>query len=223
MHFLKWGNGKKQIVCLHGWPGEGSKWAELASHLVRENSMIWALDLPGWGDSEIEFEMKLEDYANELKKFIEENEINKPILIGHSFGGKLAIKFTNLYPDDVYKLVLISSSGIIEKNGLSNLVKNFIWRRNHPWINSQDYKKASEIKKNTFEKVVVEDVMKEASTITCPTLLIYGNYDKITPFKIGETFRDVINNSKLEIVEGDHTIAFRNVHQIVPLISMFID
>lgn len=230
MHYIKWGNGDKNIICLHGWPGDSTKWAELASHLVNNDKSIWAPDLPGWGQTELSEVYTLEKYANQLKKFVEQNSIYNFILIGHSFGGRVAIKYASMYPEDIKKLILIASAGIVDKTwhvkiriGIAKIIPNFVKKQFHPWLGSRDYQESNGDKRKTFVNVIKEDLQIVSSTINCQTLIIWGDQDRTTPVKYGKIFNNLIKNSKLEIINGDHGLPYRKPHVIAPLIHNFIN
>src|SRR3989344_5885835 len=203
MQFLKWGSGHQHVVCLHGWPGEGAKWSELASHLSNPQTTIWAPDLPGWGGTPLESDMTLQDYADAVKQFLDQHQISRPIIIGHSFGGRVAVKFANLFPEDLSKLILIASAGVVNRSWhvkariwLSNKVPGLIKNYFHPWIGSFDYRHASRFKRQTFKNIVNEDLQAAAATITSPTLIIWGEQDHTTPISYGQLFHQLIRNSK---------------------------
>lgn len=230
MHFIKWGTGNTDVVCLHGWPGDSTKWAELSSYLDNQNLSIWSLDLPGWGKSSLDQVFTLKDYANYLKKFLEKHNILNPILIGHSFGGRVAIKYVNIYPEDINKIILISSAGIVDQSlheqlriKFSELLPSFIKNNLHPWLGSYDYRQANKHKRQTFNNIVTEDLRALISSINCPTLLLWGDEDHTTPIKHAKVFNALIKKSQLIIVSGDHGLPYRKAEEIAPLINKFIN
>jgi len=87
----------KNLVFLHGW-GNSSEVFKPLSYYLKDDFFIYTLDLPGFGKSPIEKPMTLKDYANTVYKFIKDNNIEKPIIIGHSFGGAVATKLAILHP-----------------------------------------------------------------------------------------------------------------------------
>ena len=80
------------------------------SQSIKGQFKVYALDLPGFGESQLPKEVfDSADYARIVKKFIDMMGIEGHILIGHSFGGKLSILLANKYPSMVEKMVLINS------------------------------------------------------------------------------------------------------------------
>ena len=116
INYVQYGKGK-DIILLHGW-GQNIKMMEPLGQNLCDNARITILDLPGFGSSEIpKFAYTINDYTEFLHEFLESLDIKKPILIGHSFGGRIAINYASMY--DVDKLVLFGSPFIVrETNGL---------------------------------------------------------------------------------------------------------
>ena len=109
VYYEKLGRGK-EIILLHGWAANNNIYKKIVDRLVSKYS-VYLIDLPGFGKSiDLDKEYTLDDYVLFLKKFIETLKIDNPILIGHSFGGRIAIKFSSLYK--VNKLILVDSAGI---------------------------------------------------------------------------------------------------------------
>ena len=102
-------NHKNTLIFLHGW---GSQAIHFMNILKRCNNFI-AFDLPGFGASERPKETwGLIEYSKFLKKFLKKLNIDNPILIGHSFGGSIIIKFCSLKLAKIKKIILIDSAGL---------------------------------------------------------------------------------------------------------------
>ncbi len=135
------------------------------------------------------------------------NIIN-PILLGHSYGGRIAIIYASKY--DVYKLVLVSSAGIKQKLKLSKKFKVKIYKllkKSHINVKmgSSDYQNADNVKRIMLVKAVNLDLGKYLEKIKTPTLLIYGKNDEVTPLKLGYEIKNkIINSSLIEMEECSH-------------------
>ena len=97
------------LIFLHGWGSNLHVFDKLVSQ-INEDYTIYQIDLPGFGESEILDSYTIEQYAEYIYLFCLKLGIDKPILIGHSFGGRIAVKYSSLY--SVEKLILISSPGV---------------------------------------------------------------------------------------------------------------
>lgn len=207
------GSGKVALL-LHGWGGDHQTLTDLKSALPKQR--IIAPDLPGFGGSQPPVEAwGVEGYADFIMALLDKLEIKKiDILIGHSFGGRIALELTGggrLNPD---KLILLASHGLPEdrrelKNRLLGLAANIgrilppAWRRlAGQRFRSEDYRQTTGIMSQVFLKVIAQDATASASRIKSDTLLIYGQDDTTTPPEMGRRFNRIIVGSRLEVIEN---------------------
>ncbi len=109
VYYRKTGNGKP-VVLLHGFPNDGEAWNEIAPALEQNYSLIIP-DLPGAGKSSLPSEpLTLELMASSVKYILEQENIEKAVLIGHSMGGYTALEFAAHYPGMVQGISLVHSS-----------------------------------------------------------------------------------------------------------------
>ncbi len=211
MYYEKKGKGEA-VVFLHGW-GASSKTFKEVSDFFKDDFTVYVLDFLGFGLSdEPNKAIGISDYSSHLKMLMDNEKIDNPILIGHSFGGRVAIDYASKYKTK--KLILVNSAGINHHNFLYyyKLIKYKIKKFYFYLFNkekyyeliqksgSDDYQKASFIMRGTFKKVVNNDLRKEMKKIKTPTLLIGGVFDKAVPMK------DI--NMMHELIEGSHLITF---------------
>jgi len=234
INYVNYGNKKgKAIVLLHGW-GQNIAMMDMIGKAFSEDFNILILDLPGYGESE---EPKtawyLIDYVNMLHEFLEKLKVEKPIIIGHSFGGRMGILYSSMY--EVTKLVLLSAP---YKKGKTNSLKvKFLkFCKKIPVVNkledfakkhigSDDYRNASTVMRNILVNTVNEDLTEAASKITCPTLLIYGTEDK-TPIPISdaEELTQIIADCGLVVYEGaSHFAYLERINQTVSVLNNFFE
>jgi pimeloyl-ACP methyl ester carboxylesterase len=112
--------GRHEIVLLHGQPGSGSDWQELAGHLPRELRIL-ALDRPGYGASR----QAAGGFALNARAVLAELDargIERAVLVGHSYGGGVALSVAQLAPERVEALVLLASVGPGCLNGWDRLL-----------------------------------------------------------------------------------------------------
>lgn len=217
--------GKNQsLILLHGWGGSSSSLDGLQEGLAQKGFLVFNLDLPGFGKTPLtKSEMNIDDYANAIVEFIKSKNIYKPVLIGHSFGGKLAIKLALEQPDLISKIVLIGASGVKPLNDkkksiflkvssfgkkifTSNLLKSLYnpVRKFYYYfvVRERDYFNAGEKLQKTFIKV--SDVYFDhlLNNVSVPTLVVWGSEDMVTPLWMGEKLKSGIPGAKLKVV-GD--------------------
>lgn len=228
-------NSQKTLVFLHGW-GVSSEIFKPLYPLLERDFQIYALDLPGFGKTPIEKPMALKDYADFVYEFLKNNKIERPIIIGHSFGGAIAAKLAILYPENVSKLILVSASAIrhprrkiILLNKMAELTKIFFPEKLRKLIfkilklDKTDYAQIDNPKlKETFKKVISEDLSSDLSAIKIPTLVTWGEKDIITPIKEGELIAKLIPNAKFSVVKDvGHFKFLEKPEEFIKLIKEF--
>lgn len=110
-HYKKQGKGKPVIILESGLGGELKYWDFVQTQLSKETTTV-SYERLGVGKSDSTKKVRtLENQTEELKLFLESNELTGPyILVGHSLGGYIIRSFQNKYPEDVLALVLIDPS-----------------------------------------------------------------------------------------------------------------
>ncbi len=110
LNFERKGNGKETLVLLHGFMENISIWNDMEPHLS-ENFSLLKIDLPGHGQSEIIAEVQtMELMAEEVKKVLDDQNLEKVHLLGHSMGGYISLGFAEKYPEYLKSLTLFFSS-----------------------------------------------------------------------------------------------------------------
>lgn len=216
MNFIKLGSGKHFIVFLHGWGGCIDSFFWTKSYF--EDFSLVYLDFYGFGNSpEPDKPLYVSDYAVELKNILNKFEIQSLTIVGHSFGGRVAIKFAFLYQHNYkdLKLFLIDSAGIKPQRSPLYYLKVYNYKRlknkakKSPRLKqrlknfgSDDYKKLSDIMKKTFINIVNEDLAVDAKFITASTIIMWGKKDTETKLYMAKKLHKLINNSKLFIFKN---------------------
>ena len=197
------------LVLMHGWGVDLSTFNNLVERLKAYYTIL-TFDFLGFGDSSMPTSpLTLKDYVDVTRALIKELKISNPIILGHSFGGRVAIKYANLY--DVKLLILFDSAGIkhfsIAKSFkiyryklLKRLYKITSKPRLEKLVNSSgssDYQKCTPIMKKTMSNVIKVDLKKDIKKIKCNTLILWGYYDKATPYQDALYMNKYIKGSRL--------------------------
>lgn len=240
LHYKVSGKGEP-IILLPGWGANVDYFVKLAEHLSHKFT-VYSLDLPGFGLSSAPEEVwGSRQYADLVKRFISELQIANPILLGHSFGGKIAI---HLVAEDLaQKIILISSSGIQLPKSLKTKLRIYFFKMlkffaRLPIIKSvlapkmklyrkkfgsSDYKNANGIMRSILVKTVHENVLTLLPRIKIPALLIWGDQDCETPVRAGEIMQQGILGSKLKIIaDSGHFPFLDNWEQVKQEIDGFL-
>jgi pimeloyl-ACP methyl ester carboxylesterase len=109
LHYVQWGEQGQPIVCIHGLTANAFCFQAYADELALDHRVI-AYDLRGRGDSDkLEEGYSIPIHAADLSALIDELELEKPVLIGHSLGAFIALYFAAHYPEKLSKLVLVDA------------------------------------------------------------------------------------------------------------------
>jgi len=108
LFYKKLGNGSP-IIILHGLYGSSDNWFALGKYLSQKNT-VFIPDLRNHGKSGHSEEHNYKVMAGDLHLLFQQNKITKATIIGHSMGGKLAMKFANSFPEKIKKLIVVDIS-----------------------------------------------------------------------------------------------------------------
>lgn len=218
MNYLKFGDSKNFIVFLHGWGADKNSFLWLKNYFL--NYSLVFVDFAGFGESpEPKKSMSVFDYVSELKELLDSFEIENLTLVGHSFGGRVAIKFSFLFQNeyDKFKICLVDSAGIKPRRGLKYYFKIYKYKflkkfcpnlKSLKKCGSKDYVSLSPVMKQTFVRVVNEDLSSYAKFINAKTLIVWGSKDFETKMYMAKKLKRLIRNSRLEIIEGAGHFSF---------------
>lgn len=230
INYVQYGQGK-DILLLHGWGQNIAMMKPLGDNFCNK-FRITIIDFPGFGESdELKEIWNIEKYTNMLEKFVKKVDIKKPIIMGHSFGGRVAIKYSSRNP--IEKLILFGSPCIRTQNSLPLSVKilkkiktlpgmNRIGEYMKKYIGSRDYKQASPIMRQTLVEVVNEDLSQYARKIEEATLLIWGEYDTEAPVIEAKELEKIMLDAALILLPGTHYAYLENLPRVVTILNNFI-
>ncbi|MGN1371210.1 MAG: alpha/beta fold hydrolase [Candidatus Coprovivens sp.] len=220
------------IVYLHGW-GQNIEMMEPIAKPFEKTHHLIIIDLPGFGKSdEPNYAWTLEEYVDMIHSLLQKLKIDKPNIIGHSFGGKLTLIYATKY--EVDRIILLASPfkikikkpslkiRILKKAkkipGLGKIAEKM---KNH--LGSTDYKNATPIMKEILVKHINTDLTEEVKKIKCPTFIIWGTNDEAVPVSDAYELEKLIKDSGLAIYEGcTHYAYLEKLGQTNAIIASFI-
>lgn len=242
MYYEKYGNSNKTILILPGWGNTRNTFKTMIDYLKNDYT-IYIFDYPGFGNSIFpNRDLTIYDYTNIIRDFVKDEKINNPIIIAHSFGGRLATLMTGYYKDKIDKLIMIDTSGIKPRKGPFKLLKLYIYkllkklsilvprRKRNLYLKklirifgSTDYKKLDQNMYNSFKNIVNEDLKYYIKNIDIDTLIIWGKLDRDTPLKYGKYMHKKIRKSSLVIIPKANHFSYLNYSTLTnKLISEFL-
>lgn len=205
------------VVLLHGW-GQNTQMMDFIQDYLSNRFKVLNLDFPGHGLSGLPPKAySVDDYEIWLEELLKIEHIENPIIIGHSFGCRVAIVYAS--KNKVNKLVLTGGAGIKDKISLDKQIKTKLYKvgkklapnlakKYADKVGSSDYKNASGVMRGTFVKVVNQDLTNLLPLIKCETLLVWGDKDDATPLWMGKKMEKLIPNAGLAIFNGQGHFAY---------------
>ena len=196
---------EKDLIVLHGWGSNKEIMKQAFGKLLPTFRHIY-IDMPGFGKSSNDSIMDTEGYAEVIGHFLKEIGAKKDIMIGHSYGGKVA---TLLQPE---LLVLLSNSGIPIPKPLSvrlkiklfKILKAFGGNTLAQLFAAKDVQNMPQNMYETFKIVVNEDFTPTFEAYPKTALLFWGKEDTAAPLWSGEKIASLMQKSTLYPLEGDH-------------------
>lgn len=234
INYIDYGKSKSQaIVLLHGW-GQNIEMMKSVGDQFQENFRIIIPDLPGFGQSsEPKYPWELEEYVKFLEEFLTNLKVLNPIIIGHSFGGKIGLLYASR--NKVEKLIGLASPykqqikketlkvkvlKTAKKIPLLNKLEGFAKKH----IGSTDYKNASEMMRKIMVNHVNCDITEDVKKIKCPTLLIWGTMDMAVSIDDAYELEKLIDNCGLVTYDGcSHYAYLERLGQTISVLNSFLN
>ena len=214
LYYEKHNQKKDNILILPGWGDTRKTFTNIINNIKDYN--VYIIDYPNFGNSsKLNNEYTIYDYTELILNFIKDKNITNPIIIAHSFGGRIASLLITKYKLKINKLLLIDVAGIKRMN-LKLLIKQYLYKllkkltiifpkkiriklksKLFQYFSSNDYKNIDNNMRKTFKNIIKENLKKYYKKINIETLIIWGENDKDTPLKDGILLNKLINNSAI--------------------------
>ena len=227
-NYQVFGEGQPFLI-LHGWGSNSDRWQIIGEKISKKGLKVIIPDMPGFGKSEIpKTPWDFNSYVNWIEEFTKTLNLGNFYLLGHSFGGAIAVKVAVNAPQKVNKLFLVASACIRKRTifkkvlaKISKVVKVFSFLPYYLLIRKafykfiirkSDYVYTEGIMKETYLKAISEDISCHLSFIKAPTVIIWGEKDESTLVENAHFINEKIRGSKLIIIPG----VGHNLNQKVP-------
>lgn len=228
--FLQKGTGK-DLVLLHGYLSSKEAFAAQVAYFS-QFYRVTAFDFIGQGASApLQNPYSVEDYAIWTEKALSLLGVEKPSVIAHSFGCRVLIKMAKRGRQVFDKLILTGPAGVVLPRGLRyrckvaayRLVKKFSPRFAEKHFGSAEYKTLSPVMRESYKKIVNEDLRADAAQIQNEILIIEGMQDTTTPMKEAQAYLAVMQNARLKTIEGGHFAFAENPLAFNLLVEEFLE
>lgn len=208
------------LLLLHGWGCDRNVWNGIRPILAKHFRVI-SVDFAGFGRSdEPQSVWGVEEYTRSIEALVAEIGAQRPILVGHSFGGRVAILFASR--NAVSRVILTDAAGIKPRRPLSYYYKVYSYKamkrllpllvggnrarqlieQRRAKVGSADYNNASPMMRAILSKCVGEDLCRVMPAIEAPTLLFWGDRDTATPIADAHRMKKLIPDAGLVVAEG---------------------
>ena len=235
---------KKTIIFLHGSGLSHIVWSLTEQFFSNKNFNVLSIDLPGHGNSDGPCLDSIEKIADWLERVFSKLDLNNLILVGHSQGCLEILEYASKYKDRLNKLIFIGGSNkmpvhpdLIElaQNGDSDAVKLMMkwgYEGSKKFIGGNPVEKIIQSPRDISEILAVDlnacnnysNGAEAAKTINFPSLLIFGELDKMVNLEKGKKFGDLIKNSTTHVIKGcGHMIMIEKAFEMREKILEFLN
>jgi pimeloyl-ACP methyl ester carboxylesterase len=233
------------VLILHGWNLSSANYFPLKKELGKSGYKVYCVDLPGFGsNSRLDRPYTIYDYCQFVVDYIRKCKITQVVIIGHSFGGRIGIQLSITHPDLVKALILTGTPAlgkdltakekvylVLAKIGdfifslpLLSRFDDLARRILYKLAGSYDYYKTKGVLRETFKNIVSYRLEPLLKRIRLPTLLIWGEDDRIVPLKVAIGMKKLIINSNIFIIPGArHAVPWSHAKVFGDKVSVFID
>ena len=233
LNYINYGNKQKDtIVFLHGWGQNIEMMRPIADPFQKDFNII-IVDLPGHGQSsEPTYGYTVYDYFEIVDELLRKLKIKNPIMIGHSFGGRISIIYAA--KKGVEKLVLLASpfKRSVKKNTFKIKLLKFLKKvpvvkelesYMKTKIGSRDYRNATPIMRLILVNTVNEDLTEYLKQIESPTLLIWGDLDTEAPLEDAKYAETIMKDAGLIIYQGaTHYAYLERINEVINVLNVFL-
>ncbi|WP_289862272.1 alpha/beta fold hydrolase [uncultured Duncaniella sp.] len=242
LHYTDSEKGEKTVVMMHGWGCNHTTLASIERVALSCGYRVINVDFPGFGDSQEPNDVwGVEEYTRQIEALTKELGIKTPIMLGHSFGGRVGILYASR--NQVEKLILVDAAGIKPKRSLKYYWKVYSFKAikrlmylflgketaekhldaRRAKAGSSDYANASPMMRRILSKVVNEDLTDKLQHIKAPTLLIWGENDTATPLSDAKKMERLIPDAGLVSFPGcGHYSFLDNPMQFAAVLRSFL-
>ena len=227
--YLQKGEGK-DLVFFHGYLSSKEAFSAQIAYFSRFYR-VTAFDFLGQGQSEgLLFPFSVEDYAVWTEGILAELGVLQPTVIAHSFGCRVAVKMAKRRGQVFDKIILTGPAGVVFPRGIRYRIRVKAYRfmkkiapnfaEKH--FGSAEYRTLSGVMRESYKKIVNEDLRGDAATIENQVLIIQGNKDSVTPMREAEAYVSVMRNARISVMEGGHFAFAENPVSFNILVEEFL-
>lgn len=206
---------ENHLIILHGLYGNSDSWLRIARIIEKENKYIIHLpDIRNHGKSFHSTEHNYDAMTEDLKEYIDHNDISKAYIVGHSMGGKLAMFFAKKFPEHIKKMVVADIAPGNYKSltdydsranfhlNLISLFKSFNPEKHKTY---REFERSANIKDEAIKNLVLKNLKKESGQLKWKLNLdaILNNLDNILDGLNPDDFIDKKIKNEILFLKGE--------------------
>ncbi len=235
---------KDTIVFLHGSGLSHIVWSLAEQFFSSKNYNVLSIDLPGHGNSDGPCLDSIEKIADWMEKLFDKLKLKNLILVGHSQGCLEILEYSSRYKERLKKLVFVGGSNkmpvhpdLIElaQSGHSDAVKLMMkwgYEGSKKFIGGNPVEKIIQSPRDISEILAVDlnacnnysNGSEAAKVIDLPSMLIFGELDKMVNLEAGKKFSNLIKNSTTHVIKGcGHMIMIEKAFEMREKILEFLN
>jgi pimeloyl-ACP methyl ester carboxylesterase len=219
------------LLLLHGWGGRAGSMQPIANGLL-DLRTIYNVDFPGFGESQPPPEpWSVTEYTECIIAFMSKAGIERADIVAHSFGGRVTLLLASTHPELAGRIVITGGAGLKPRRGMGYYRRVYTYKLGkkmlqHGWMvslakslgidlqkqaasaGSKDYQSLSGLMRQTFVRVVNQDLRYCLPDIRSSTLLIWGENDADAPLWMGKIMEQEIKDAGLVVFEGRGHFAY---------------
>ena len=229
------------VLLLHGAGGNYLSWPPQIRRLAGQR--VFAIDLPGHGKSEGMGRHSIDEYADDVFRFMKLMKLRAAMVVGISMGSAIALQCALKTPKKVLGLVLMGGGaklrvapGILDSLRNQTLYESTVNQINENCFGPEASPRLKELSRQTMLQLRPSvllgdylacdqfDLTEQVGEIKTPTLVVCGREDKMAPLKYSEALRDSIAGAALQVVEdAGHMVMAEQPIVVAEMLSHFID
>ncbi|HEX5579739.1 MAG TPA: alpha/beta fold hydrolase [Candidatus Limnocylindria bacterium] len=195
------------LVLIHGLAGSGDWWTHNQAALTGA-FRVTTVDLPGFGNSHPEARLILDEVPAQVAALMGSQGIDRAHVMGHSMGGLVAGALASDHPERVDRLVLVDAGFLAFDPKLRHRVTGLL--RTLPWTSPslmpvlvRDMARSGPIRMMAATgELLRKDWREKLPGINAPTLVIWGEHDRVCDLRIGRQIASSVPDARLVIIRG---------------------
>ena len=196
-HYFKAGSGRP-VLLLHGGASDARDWLDTMAALSHRYT-LYAPDLIGYGQNERSSQgYYLSDFSDFILEFMDTLGLESPVLVGHSFGGRISMDIALQRPERVNRLILADSSGLGKVSRFGTALLTGFWIIRKLFRIPQPYPKFLAREGDDLDWACVD----ELPNLKIPTLIIWKRRDPYLPLALARRAAELIPDARLAVIPG---------------------